>query len=100
MDWKSTRKLDVQSNVFDDVRNKFVSAHFIVTTNVLTVPDEKTTNDVLPRSYQQGGGGGLRSTYNFPKSCSGKVHVINILALSSPFEENTFFLTFHTIRMW
>ena len=33
-------KLEFQSNVFDDVRSKFVSAHCIVTSNVLTVTDE------------------------------------------------------------
>ena len=40
MDWKSTWKLEFQSNVFDDVRNRFVSAHCIVTSIVLTVTDE------------------------------------------------------------
>ena len=40
MDWKSTWKLEFQSNVFDDIHNKFDSAHCIVTSNVLTVTDE------------------------------------------------------------
>ena len=33
-------KLNFQSSVFDDVRNKLFSAHCTVTSNVLTVTDE------------------------------------------------------------
>ena len=48
MDWKSTWKLELQSNVFDDVRNKFVYAHWIVTSNVLTVTDENHKRCLFP----------------------------------------------------
>ena len=37
MDWKPTWKVEFQSNVIDDVRNKIVSAYCIV---------KKTTNDL------------------------------------------------------
>ena len=48
MDWKSTWKLEFQSNVLDDVRNKFVSAHCIVKSNVLTVIDENYNRCIFP----------------------------------------------------
>ena len=50
MDWKSTWKLEFQSNVFDDVRNKFVSAYCIVTSNVLTVTDENHKRCIFQKS--------------------------------------------------
>ena len=36
MDWKKTLNSEFQSYVFDNVRNKLVSAHCTVTSNVLT----------------------------------------------------------------
>ena len=48
MDWKSTWKLEFQSNVFEDIRNKFVSAHCIVTSNVLTVTNENHKWCIFP----------------------------------------------------
>ena len=33
-------KINLKTNVFDDVRNKFVSAHCILTLDVLTVTEE------------------------------------------------------------
>ena len=38
---KINLKLEFQSNVFDDVRKRFVSAHFIVTSNVFTVRNRR-----------------------------------------------------------
>ena len=46
--WNSTLKREFQSNVFDDVRNKLVSAHCPVTSNVLTVTDENHKRCVFP----------------------------------------------------
>ena len=45
---KIISKLEFQSNVFDDVRSKFVSAHCIVTLNVLTVTDEIHKRCIFP----------------------------------------------------
>ena len=49
---------EFQSNIFDDVRNKLVSAHCTVTSNVLTVIDENYKLCIflilpvnVPRSY-------------------------------------------------
>ena len=54
----SRLKLSFQSNVFDDVRNKLVSAHCPVTVNVLTMTDENHKRCIfrilpvnVPRSY-------------------------------------------------
>ena len=38
----------LQSNVFDDVRNKLVSAHCTVTSNVLTVTKENHKRCIFP----------------------------------------------------
>ena len=45
---KIISKLEFQSNVFDDVHSKFVSAHCIVTLNVLTVTDEIHKRSIFP----------------------------------------------------
>ena len=39
-----------QSNVFDDARNKFVYAHCMVLSNVLTVTDENHKRRIFPIS--------------------------------------------------
>ena len=41
-------KREFQSNVFDDVRNKVVSVHFTVTSNVMTVTDENHKRCIFP----------------------------------------------------
>ena len=48
VDWKSTLKLEFQSYVFDDLRNKLVSAHCTVTSNVLNVTDENHKRCIFP----------------------------------------------------
>ena len=39
---------EFQSNVFEDVRNKLISAHCTVTSNVLTVTDENHKRCIFP----------------------------------------------------
>ena len=41
-------KLKFQSNVFDDVRNKLISAHCTVTSNVLIETDENNKRCIFP----------------------------------------------------
>ena len=48
MDGKLTLKLEFQSYVFDDVRNKLVSNHCTVASNVLTVTDENHKQYIFP----------------------------------------------------
>ena len=48
MDGKLTLKLEFQSYVFDDVRNKLVSNHCTVASNVLTVTDENHKQCIFP----------------------------------------------------
>ena len=48
VDWNSTMKMEFQSNIFDDVLNKLVSAHCTVTSTVLTVTDENHKRCIFP----------------------------------------------------
>ena len=52
--WTRWIKKGLQSYVFDDVRNKLVSAHCTVTLNVLTVTDDLASlcSAVLPLKLQ------------------------------------------------
>ena len=47
--WNSTLRKEFQTNVYDDdVRNKLVSAHVIVTSNILAVTDENHDRCIFP----------------------------------------------------
>ena len=45
---KSTLKSEFQSHVLDNVRNKLLSTHFTVMSNVLTVTDENHKQCIFP----------------------------------------------------
>ena len=48
MDWKATWNRNFQSYVFDNFRNKFVSAHCTVMFNVSTVKDKNHKRSIFP----------------------------------------------------